>query len=53
MDESNIYYICLILDHRVKGDLIVKELQEDKNAGHLILQAIQLNLHQRYGLNNS
>ncbi|EED23391.1 hypothetical protein TSTA_068180 [Talaromyces stipitatus ATCC 10500] len=47
MDESEIYYTVLILDPRVKGDLILKEL-EDKEAGNLILQATHDSLHQKY-----
>ena len=44
MDESEIYYTALILDHRVKGELILREL-EDPKAGSLILTAIRDNLH--------
>ncbi|KAL4755726.1 uncharacterized protein BDW70DRAFT_165177 [Aspergillus foveolatus] len=47
MDESDTYYTALVLDPRVKGGLIMEELQ-DNNAGNLILQAIQSNLHDRY-----
>ena len=48
MDESDTYYTALVLDPRVKGDLIVKELRKDSDAGNLILQAIRLTLHQKY-----
>ena len=44
MDESEIYYTALILDYRVKGKLILREL-EDPKAGSLILTAIRDNLH--------
>jgi hypothetical protein len=46
MDESDTYYTALALDSRVKGGLIMEELQ-DKNAGNLILQTIQSSLHER------
>jgi hypothetical protein len=49
MDESDTYYTALILDPRVKGDLILKEL-DDIEAGNLILKAIRDNLHQNYPL---
>jgi hypothetical protein len=47
MDDSEIYYTALVLDPRVKGDLILREL-EDKEAGNLILKAIRDNLCQKY-----
>jgi hypothetical protein len=47
MDESDTCYTALILDPRVKGDLILKEL-DDIEAGNLILKAIRDNLHQNY-----
>jgi hypothetical protein len=47
MDESEIYYTALVLDPRVKGDLISGEL-EDKEASDLILAAIRDNLHKKY-----
>ena len=47
MDESEIYYTALVLDPRVKGDLILGEL-EDEEAGNLILKAIRDNLHRKY-----
>ena len=49
IDESDTYYTALILDPRVKGDLILKEL-DDIEAGNLILKAIRDNLHQNYQL---
>ncbi|KAK9484588.1 hypothetical protein V1527DRAFT_469722 [Lipomyces starkeyi] len=52
MDESDTYYTALILDPRVKGDLIVGEL-EDKEAGNLILKAIRDNLHLKYPFTES
>ncbi|EED15458.1 hypothetical protein TSTA_048980 [Talaromyces stipitatus ATCC 10500] len=45
MDESEIYYAALILDPKVKGDLILKVL-EGKEAGDLILQATRDRLYQ-------
>lgn len=47
MDESDTYYTSVILDPRVKGDLILSEL-DDKEAGNMILTAIRENLHQKY-----
>ncbi|KAK9350069.1 hypothetical protein V1523DRAFT_371316, partial [Lipomyces doorenjongii] len=44
MDEIDTYYTALVLDPRVKGDLIRQELREDDDAGHLILEAIRLEL---------
>jgi hypothetical protein len=52
MDESDTYYTALILDPRVKGGLIMEELQ-DNNAGNLILQAIRSSLHERYPPKNT
>ena len=49
MDNCDVYYTALILDPRVKGDLILSEI-EDKEAGKLILKAICDNLYQRYSL---
>jgi hypothetical protein len=53
MDESDTYYTALTLDPRVKGDLILEELQDDENSGSLILKAIRDNLHQKYRLNET
>ncbi|KAK9375019.1 uncharacterized protein V1513DRAFT_364917, partial [Lipomyces chichibuensis] len=36
MDEIDTYYTALVLDPRVKGDLIRQELREDDDAGRLI-----------------
>ncbi|KAK9481732.1 hypothetical protein V1527DRAFT_455730 [Lipomyces starkeyi] len=36
MDESDTFYIALLLDPRVKGDLIRQELSEDQESGRLI-----------------
>ncbi|KAK9426842.1 ribonuclease H-like domain-containing protein, partial [Lipomyces doorenjongii] len=36
MDESDVYYTALVLDPRVKGNLILQELREDSNSGGLI-----------------
>lgn len=47
MDECDTYYTALILDPRVKGALILDEL-DDKEAGSLIIEAIRNNIHQRY-----
>ncbi|KAK9319235.1 hypothetical protein V1517DRAFT_266662 [Lipomyces orientalis] len=50
MDEIDTYYRALVLDPRVKGDLIRQELREDDDAGRLILEAIQLELHREYNI---
>jgi hypothetical protein len=47
VDECDTYYTALILDPRVKGDLILGEL-DDKEAGSLIIEAIRSNIQQRY-----
>ncbi|KAK9322025.1 hypothetical protein V1517DRAFT_324746 [Lipomyces orientalis] len=47
MDESDMYYTALVLDPRVKGNLILEKLREDNNSGRPILQAIRQNLHQQ------
>jgi hypothetical protein len=52
MDESDTSYTALVLDPRVKGDLILEELRDDKNAGSLIIQAIRDTLHQKYPPND-
>jgi hypothetical protein len=51
MDDCDTYYIPLVLDPRVKGELILRELQ-DGNAGTMILENIRANLHQRYAVHN-
>ncbi|KAK9245685.1 hypothetical protein V1506DRAFT_506335 [Lipomyces tetrasporus] len=50
MDESDTFYTALVLDPRVKGDLIRDELRDDDDAGRLILQAIRLELPQAYDI---
>ncbi|KAK9333651.1 hypothetical protein V1520DRAFT_351781 [Lipomyces starkeyi] len=50
MDDSDTYYTALILDPRVKGDLLLGELQGEE-AGGDILHAIRDGLHQNYPLN--
>ncbi|KAK9372472.1 uncharacterized protein V1513DRAFT_427577, partial [Lipomyces chichibuensis] len=50
MDVIDTYYTALVLDQRVKGDLIRQELREDYGAGRLILEAIQLELHREYNI---
>ncbi|EED15792.1 conserved hypothetical protein [Talaromyces stipitatus ATCC 10500] len=49
MDASDTYYTALILDPRVKGDLLLDEL-EDKATGREILQALRGNLHCDYSV---
>ncbi|KAK9242071.1 hypothetical protein V1506DRAFT_113967, partial [Lipomyces tetrasporus] len=41
LDESDTYYTALVLDPRVKGDLIRQELSDDDDAGRLIIEAIR------------
>lgn len=50
MDASDTYYTALILDPRVKGDLLLDEL-EDENTGRKILQSLRDNLHRDYPVN--
>jgi hypothetical protein len=50
MDASDTYYTALILDPRVKGDLLLEEL-EDEATGREILQALRDNLHRDYPVN--
>jgi hypothetical protein len=47
MDDCDTYYTALVLDPRVKGELILRELQ-DGNAGAMILDTIRTTLHRRY-----
>jgi hypothetical protein len=47
VDECDTYYTALILDPRVKEDLILGEL-DDKEAGSLIIEEIRSNIQQRY-----
>jgi hypothetical protein len=49
MDASDTYYTALILDPRVKGDLLLDEL-EDETIGREILQALRDNLHRDYSV---
>ena len=45
--ESDIYYTTTVLDPRIKGDLILKELS-DGDAGKDIVGTIRLLLHEKY-----
>jgi hypothetical protein len=47
IDVSDTYYTTLILDPRVKGDLLLYEL-EDKATSREILQSLRDNLHSKY-----
>jgi hypothetical protein len=47
MDVSDTYYTAMILDPRVKGDLLLYEL-EDKDTGREILQSLRDDLHSKY-----
>ncbi|KAK9489764.1 hypothetical protein V1508DRAFT_426994 [Lipomyces doorenjongii] len=47
MDASDTYYTALILDPRVKGDLLTNEL-EDEDAAKEVLRALRLNLNHNY-----
>ncbi|EED14716.1 hypothetical protein TSTA_041910 [Talaromyces stipitatus ATCC 10500] len=47
MDISNTYYTALILDPRVKGDLLLYEL-DDEDTSRKILQALHGNLYKKY-----
>lgn len=47
MDGCDTYYTALVLDPRVKGEMILRELQDGK-AGTMILETIRTNLHQVY-----
>jgi hypothetical protein len=48
MDKTDTYYLALMLDPRFKSDLILKELEADKNSGILIIDAIYKKLHIKY-----
>jgi hypothetical protein len=50
MDASDVYYTALVLDPRVKGEMLIQELQADGNSGSLILQDLRSTLHQQYPL---
>ena len=47
MDDCDTYYTALVLDPRVKGEMVLRELQ-DSNAGTMILETIRTNLNQVY-----
>ncbi|EED14760.1 hypothetical protein TSTA_042350 [Talaromyces stipitatus ATCC 10500] len=47
MDISNTYYTALILDPRVKADLLLYEL-DDEDTGRKILKVLRDNLHEKY-----
>ncbi|OQD76240.1 hypothetical protein PENANT_c134G04431 [Penicillium antarcticum] len=47
MDDCDTYYTALVLDPRVKGEMVLRELQ-DGDAGTMILDTIRTNLHQVY-----
>jgi hypothetical protein len=47
MDDCDTYYTALVLDPRVKGEMVLRELQ-DSNAGTMILETIRTNLYQVY-----
>jgi hypothetical protein len=45
--ESDIYYTTTVLDPRIKGDLVLKELS-DGDAGKDVVGTIRLLLYQKY-----
>jgi hypothetical protein len=47
MDNTDAYYTALILDPRVKGDLLLHELS-DNEAGQMIVNTIRENIHEQY-----
>ncbi|OGE47614.1 hypothetical protein PENARI_c040G08505 [Penicillium arizonense] len=47
MDASDLYYTALALDPRVKGALLLNELDEE-NAGRNILRTLRDDLHHKY-----
>lgn len=47
MDDCDTYYAAHVLDPRIKGEMVLRELQ-DGNAGTMILDTIRANLHQVY-----
>ncbi|KAJ5082309.1 hypothetical protein N7532_011352 [Penicillium argentinense] len=51
MDDCDTYYTALVLDPRVKGEMVLRELQ-DGNAGTMIMETIRTNLHQVYAASN-
>lgn len=50
MDMSDIYYILIILDLRLKGDLLLNKII-DKEAVQMIINTIQHNILDKYYLN--
>ncbi|KAJ5765292.1 hypothetical protein N7520_004851 [Penicillium odoratum] len=51
MDDCDTYSTALVLDPRVKSEMVLRELQ-DGNAGTVILEMIRTNLHQVYATSN-
>lgn len=51
MDGCDTSYTALVLDPRVKGEMVLQELQ-DSNAGTMILETTRTNLHQVYAASN-
>ncbi|KAJ6001201.1 hypothetical protein N7481_001610 [Penicillium waksmanii] len=47
MDNTDAYYTALILDPRVKGDILLHQLS-DNEAGQMIINAIRENIHEQY-----
>jgi hypothetical protein len=47
MDNTDAYYTALILDPRVKGDILLHELS-DNEAGQMIINTIRENIHEQY-----
>ena len=50
MDVFNIYYTALVLELRIKGDLLLAEL-EDEVTDKDILEGLCKNIHQNYSVN--
>ena len=46
MDNTDTYYTALILDPRVKGDLLLKEL--DTEVGQMIIDTIRKDIYTKY-----
>lgn len=46
VDASDLYYTALVLDPRVKGNILLNELDEE-NAGGTILRNLRDDLHLR------
>ena len=51
MDDCDTYYTALVLDPRVLGEIVLRELQ-DGNTGTMILETIRTNLYQVYAASN-